>query len=116
MSRGLFCVLFLLSGCVSYGEMKERSPSVVFQTEKAPDAYTACVSPKFMEIWPGMVSVIPDGERTVITVANAAGGTVTATVTITPENNGSHVALREMPHINLGNAYRRAQAAVESCR
>ena len=95
--------------------MQERPPALDIQSAKAPEVYAGCVAPKLMEIWPGMISVIPDGEKTVVTVAST-GGAVTATLTITPAGAGSHVTWREMPHINLGSAFERGQAAVQECK
>lgn len=114
MTRVILIVVMLLSGCVSYSEMQAKAPVLELDSAKSPDTYAGCVAPKFMEIWPGMVSVIPDGENTVVAVA-AAGGTMTATVTIAPTAPGSHVTLREMSHINLGSVYERARVATKSC-
>jgi hypothetical protein len=119
VSRSLFLAVFLLSGCVSYTQMQERPPALEFQSTKTPGAYAACVSPKFMDIWPGQVALIPDGDKTVVTVAGpsgAPGAGMTATLTITSETSGSHVVLREMPHINIGSGFKRAQDAAQSCK
>lgn|GEM_PF-5262215 len=112
----LFSALVLLSGCVSYSEMQSRVPALEFDSAKAPDVYAGCVAPKLMEIWPGLVTIIPDGQSTVVTVASPGGDAITATLTIEPIATGSHVLLREMPHINVGSAFKRAQTAVHSCK
>ncbi len=115
--RALYAVaLLLLSGCVSYSEMQDRAPALEFESSKAPNVYAGCVTPKLMEIWPGWVTLIPDGQNTVVTVASADSGTITATLTIEPTATGSHVLLREMPHINIGSAFERGQDAVQSCQ
>jgi hypothetical protein len=114
MNRIAIIAFFFLSGCASYSEIQEKAPTLELISSKLPAVYASCISPKFMEIWPGMVSVIPDGKNTVVTVAG--GGAVTAILTIAPTASGSNVTLREMSHINLGNAFERGQTAVENCR
>lgn len=101
----------LLAGCTSYSELQAMGPSLDLVTSKSPEAYAGCLAPKFMEIWPGNVSIIPDGENTVISAAGN-GQTMFATVTIEPSGR---VTLREMPHVNIGSAFERAQEATRSC-
>jgi hypothetical protein len=85
----LFSALVLLSGCVSYSEMQSRVPALEFDSAKAPDVYAGCVAPKLMEIWPGLVTIIPDGQSPVVTVTSPGGGAITATLTIEPIATGS---------------------------
>lgn len=101
----------LLAGCASYSEIQAREPSVDLVTTKAPTVYAGCLAPKFMEIWPGLVSVIPDGENTVISVG-ASGQAMTATVTIEPSGR---ITMRETAHVELGTVFQRARDATRSC-
>lgn len=105
----------LLSGCASYSEMQEKTPALQLTTAKTPAAYASCLSPKVMDIWPGMVSVIPDGDGTVVAITSEQGGLMVATFTIIPVDTGSRVDIREMPHTSNAGTYLRAQDAARSC-
>lgn len=104
--------VLLLSSCATYNEIQSSAPVLDLDTDKAPAEYTSCLAPKLMEIWPGEVSVIPDGQNTVISVAVPNGHSMMATVTVEPEGR---VSLREMSHIDLGSAFKRAREATRSC-
>lgn len=116
MIRSVLIASILLSGCASYSEIQDKTPTLELSSAKAPDVFAGCIAPKFMEIWPGMVFVIPDGVSTVVAVAGASTGFMAATLTISPTSTGSHVSLREMSHINLGNTYKRGRDAAQACK
>lgn len=109
----IIAAALLLPGCATYSEMQATAPVLELTTDKTPDAYAGCVAPKFMDIWGGMVSVIPDGESTVVTVGD--GGAMFATLTATPNGSGTHAVMREMGGPRIGTTFDRARVAAQSC-
>lgn len=103
----------LLAGCAGYSELQASEPALDLITAKSPADYTGCLAPKFMEIWPGQVTVIPDGGNTVVAVAMGSSTSMTATVTVEPTGR---VTLREMAHFDIGSAFKRAREAVRACQ
>ena len=84
-----------VSGCASYSEMQGKPPVFEGQTQKSPEAFVACAAPKILEIW-SLARVIPDGSSQVIVVTDPNGVGTTLTLTATPSERGSRVALRQM--------------------
>ena len=102
----------MLTACVSYGEMRERSPLISLATGKTADSYIGCISPKFADINPKSTTV-RDGMGWVVTLPTE--GAIGATVTITPTASGAGVEYRQMHRLTTGG-WGEAQAAVRDCQ
>ncbi len=91
----------LLAGCAGprYAEMQQRPPAATFATERGPEAYAACLAPKFLTLW-ATTTVIPDGDARVIAVPG--WGTNGMILTVTARADG-RVEFREMERIGAGS-------------
>jgi hypothetical protein len=87
-----------LAGCASYANFQAQPPAFEGRTDKAPDAFVACATPKIVEIWPD-ARVIPDGETRVVLVNSANGVGTVLTLSARPRPSGTEVALRQMTSV-----------------
>ncbi len=89
----LLSILFVISGCTTYSEFQTKKPQFKGSTEKSPDDFIACATPKIMDVWRN-TKVIPDGKKQVIVVGDSAHTTLT--ITAIPKSNGSNIIFRQM--------------------
>lgn len=99
MIRAILAAVVLLSGCASYSEMQATEPLLELTTSKTPDAYAGCVMPKARELWRSMVTIAPDGQSQVISVATNAS--TLSTTTIAPRDDGSKVTFRAVSSMGV---------------
>lgn len=90
-----------LAGCASYASVSDRMPIHQAHSSKSPDTYMACVAPKWSET-SASAHILPDGDRRVLVVpiAGFAGDQVMMTLTVTPQADGSDIAMRTMPSVS----------------
>lgn len=101
-----------LAGCASYSEMQASEPRLILETDKSPDEYAGCLMPKARDLWRDMVSIGPDGNARVISVATNAG--TLSTTTIVPRPAGAGVIFRAVSGMGVwGDEW---PAALRACQ
>ena len=115
MIRTVLTAAFFLSGCTgTYSGVKVKTPALEFDTEKTPSILSSCIAPKVLEIWKSGVSVLPDGENTLIVINT---GITNQIITIAPTANGSHAIVRQAYAVPpTDGQYKRSNKAIESCK
>lgn len=96
----------LLSGCVTYGGMKNRSPIHQASSSKAPDVVAQCVLPQWLEASTA-AHIVQDGAVTtvVVPIGTFIPARVSMILEVTPTATGSHVEMRKMPSLASFDKY-----------
>lgn len=101
-----------VAGCSTYESIKDRPVSIEVSSNKSADEYIGCIAPAFIQLWPQSTTV-QDGNSRVVT--GRVQGTMSATVTVRAQGEGSTAEYRQINNLNVGN-FKKARAAVADCR
>ena len=89
-------LVLTFAGCANYAERQAQPPTFEGKTNKTPQEFVACATPKILASW-GDARVIPDGKSMVIVNGNDV---VTGlTITATPANGATSVTMRQPPSL-----------------
>lgn len=116
MNKGWMAAVaaLMLVGCATYSSIKDRAPLYEGTSTKSPDAVATCVLPAWMGI-NAAAHVVADGDRRVVVVPTGglASSQVLMTLTASPVDHGSSVAMRTMPSMGKFKAqWDQAQACM----
>jgi hypothetical protein len=96
MKRILIFALALLGGCATYADRQSETPGFVWQSALTPDEFVGCAYPKLFDQISlfNRLSLVPDGNTRVVTMADAFGTTIFTSITATPTRSGSTISIR----------------------
>jgi hypothetical protein len=95
----------LLSGCVTYSEMQQRPAQHEADSSKSPQAYVDCALPGFVDLQADTHAMKDGTAMVIVGPISTRGGDIGMTVTATPRENGSHVALRAIAKTSTKRAW-----------